>query len=52
MELVFCKVNEKVSILANTLYNLHSCIGESEILHVNTHEWKYNNIMNSSIFFS
>ena len=44
--------NGNLYILTNTLYNLHIYIEEFKILHVNTFESKYINIVNSSNFFS
>ena len=39
-----------VQIITNALYNLHLYIEKNEILHVVAYDWKYMNIVNSSVF--
>ena len=42
------KINWRVNIKTNTLYNQHFHIGAFKLLHVVTYKWKYINIVNSS----
>ena len=45
------KANQRVQKITKTLYNLLFYIEKIEILHVADYKWKFNKIVNSSIFF-